>query len=192
MRGERETRSLAFLLALTRGARGRYALSRELGLSEGILRGLYRQLESRGLIRVGRGGAQLTESGRREILRLLSEQGVKAALVLEEVEAWGRRFGGVAAALEGRVEQVVEARDEAVRAGAYMALVVEKVGGKFVLPLVEGYDLQAGAPQLYEILSLLPEADSYLVVLGDRLYPCVKGLLSALANVKALRRSSPL
>jgi len=185
MRVDREALTLSLLLALTGGVKGRYALSRELGVGEGVLRGLYRALREEGLIEVGRGGAWLTERGREAMQRMLAARGLKGVVVLEDVDAWGRRLRGVAGALEGRVGSVVEARDEAVRAGARMALIVENAGGRLVLPLVEECDLGAEAPQIHRALLSLPEARTYIVVLGEQLYPCVRGLLAAASRVKA-------
>lgn len=185
MKEEREIRILAFLLALTGGVKGRYALSRELGLGEGVLRGISAKLAERGLIRVGRGGAWLTEEGLAELRRLLAKWSLREIVVLEDVEAWGRKYRGVAAAFAGTVGNVVEARDEAVRAGARVALIVVRGENDFTLPLVEGYDLRSNAPQLYEVLASLPPAPTYLIVLGDHLYPCIKGLLRIVSSAKA-------
>lgn len=184
MSEEREVRILTFLLALTCGVKGRYALSSELGLGQGVLRGIGAELAERGFIRVGRGGARLTSEGLRELHRLLDKWNLRGAVVLEDVEAWGRRFRGVVAAFNGKIRNVVEARDEAVRAGAHMALIVVRSERGFVLPLVEDYDLKSNAPQLYETLASLPAAPTYLIVLGEHLYPCVKGLLRIASSAK--------
>lgn len=184
MREEQEIRILSFLLALTRGVKGRYALSSELGLGQGVLRGISATLASRGLIKVGRGGARLTDEGLEELRKLLDKWKLRGVVVLEDVEAWGRRFRGVAAAFDGKIGNVVEARDEAVRAGAYMALIVVRSEEGFTLPLVEGYDLRSNAPQLYAALASLPAAPTYLIVLGEHLYPCVKGLLKIVSSAK--------
>lgn len=184
MREEREARILAFLLALRGGAKGRYTLSRELGLGEGVLRGLTAEAAKRGYVQVGRGGTWLTREGLEELRRLLDKWHLVEAILLEDVEAWGRKFRGVAAALDGRIRNVVEARDEAVRAGAYMALIIERGERGFTLPLVESYDLKSNVPQLHDALVQLPLAPTYVVVLGEHIYPCVKGLLKLVSSAK--------
>ncbi len=182
---DRGAREIALLLALTKGVRGRYSLSEQLGLGQGVLRGVYRSLRERGLIAVGRGGARLTAEGFRELERLLRERGIARAEVLEDVEAWGRRYWGVVAALEGGIDSVVEARDAAVRAGARMALIVRREGGRLYLPGVEDYDLSSGAPSIYGALASMPPVEFCAVVLGDKLYPCVKGLLEIASLARA-------
>lgn len=183
----REAQVISFMLALTRGAKGRYSLSKELGLGEGVLKGIYRELRNLGLIAVGKGGAWLTSEGCRELERLLRAHGVRQAVVLDDLEAWGRRFVGVAAAIEGSIVNVVEARDAAVRAGAQIALIVKRSGGRLYLPMVEDYDLRAEAPNIYEALASMAASDYYVVVLGDELYPCVMGLLNAAALAQLTR-----
>lgn len=179
--GERETRAIAFLLLLSSGVRGRYSASELLGLGQGVLRGLYRELSALGLIEVKRGGARLTERGRGWLSGALRARGILGVKLLEEVEAWGSRYRGVAASLDRDIPSVVAARDAAVRSGAAMALVVKKSERGFYLPLVEDRDLKAEAPAIHEALEELPEGASYLVVLGDALFSCVRGLLSAAA-----------
>lgn len=184
MKKDREVRVIAFLLALTSGVKGRYALSRELGLGEGVLRGISTELAEKGFIKVGRGGARITNEGFNELRRLLDTWNLLEVVALEDVEVWGRRLKGVAAAYAGRIGNIVEARDEAVRAGTYMALIVTRNEDGFAIPMVEGYDLRVNAPQLYQALASLPYAPTYLIVLGDQLYPCVKGLLRLVSSAK--------
>lgn len=178
---EKEARIAAFLLLLSSGSRGRYSASSLLGLGQGVLRGLYRELSEQGLIKVARGGARITPEGRARLQETLARYGVISAKALEEVEAWGAKYRGVAAALARSAVNVVEARDAAVRCGPTIALVVKRSDRGFYLPLVEEVDLRSEAPQIYSALEELPKAEYYLVVLGDKLYPCVKGLLNAAA-----------
>lgn len=54
---------ISVMLALGRGIKGRHTLSRELGLGEGVIRGVYRRLRELGLLEVFRGGGRLTPEG---------------------------------------------------------------------------------------------------------------------------------
>jgi hypothetical protein len=179
--GEREVQAVALLLLLSEGVRGRYSASSLLGLREGVVRGLYEDLKELGYVEARRGGARITELGRRWLAERLRLRGILGAKLLEEVEAWGSKYAGAAASLEREVRRIVAARDAAVRGGAAMALIVKRSARGFYLPLVEEYDLEAGAPGVCRALEGLPEGRSYLVVLGESLYACVRGLLSAAA-----------
>ena len=97
----------------------------------------------------------------------------------------------MAATIEGSITSVVDARDAAIRAGAQIALIVRRRGEELYLPLVEGYDLRKEASCLYEALVSMTKGDCYVVVLGEELYPCVRGLLNAarLAQLTAGGRS---
>lgn len=174
-----EAKRISLLLFLSTGVRGRYCASQVLGLGQGVIRTLYRELRELGLIDVGRGGAKVTERGRAELKAMLKRRGILGAQLLNEVEAWGVRCRGVVASLEGDVASVVAARDAAVRREALMALVIKQSPRGFYLPMVESYDIEEGAPTVYRTLLQLPEGAAYLAVLGDAIYPCVLGLLEA-------------
>lgn len=177
---------ISVMLALGRGIKGRYALSREVGLGEGVIRGVYRRLREHGLIEVFRGGSRLTPKGFNTLRDTLSTLGILEMHVLEEEVVWGEKLRGVVAALKEEVRDVVKARDAIVRAGAKAALIVKKsCAGNFYLPLVESYDLRREMPKLYNVLSAMPStAKTYVVAYADRLFPCIKGVLevSALAR----------
>lgn len=178
MRRNRKDYILAFLLSLSNNeVKGRYELSKELGIGEGVLRGIYQELREGGLITVGKGGTRLTPKGLEELEKMLSVNGIIHAVFLNDFEVWGRKYIGVAAALRRNVKNVVEARDAAVRSGAHIALIAKREADRIFLPMVEEYDLLQNAPQLYSVLASLPPAESYAVVLGDNLLPCVKGLI---------------
>lgn len=179
--GDGEVRAIAFLLLLSEGVRGRYSASELLGLGQGVLRGLYKELSTLGLIEVKRGGAKITELGSIWLREALRARGILEARLLVDVEAWGSRYKGVAASLDRHFSSIVAARDAAVRSGAVMALIAKRSGDSFYLPLVEEYDLKVEAPAIHRALEELPEGTSYIVVLGDNLYSCVKGLLGAAA-----------
>lgn len=179
--GEREVQAVALLLLLSERTRGRYSASSLLGLSEGVVRGLYEELKRSGHLEARRGGAKITDLGRRWLAERLKARGILGAKLIEEVEAWGFRYGGVAASLEREVRKVVAVRDAAVRSGAAMALVMKRSEKGFYLPLVEEYDLEAEASGICRVLEELPAGVSYLVVLGEKLYACVKGVLNAAA-----------
>jgi hypothetical protein len=177
----RRVRTLAFLLLLNEGARGRYSASSLLGLGQGVLRELYRELKGLGLIEVKRGGAIITDLGKSWLKEFFRARGILGVKLLEDVEAWGFRYRGVAASLDREIPNIVAARDAAVRSGATMVLIAKKSGGGFYLPLVEDRNLKVEAPSVHKALEGLPEGTSYIVVLGSHLYSCVRGLLSAAA-----------
>jgi hypothetical protein len=183
-REDREARTIAFLLLLNEGVRGRYSASALLGLGQGVLRGLYMDLKDLGLIEVKRGGAIITERGKRWLKEVLRAHGILGVRLLDDVEAWGFKYKGVAASLDHGIPHVIAARDAAVRSGAAMALIVKKSGARFYLPLVEDHDLKVEAPGVHKALEGLPEGTFYIVVLGSHLYSCVKGLLSVAALAK--------
>ena len=183
-REDKEVRMIAFLLLLNEGIRGRYSASALLGLGQGVLRGLYRDMSDLGLIEVKRGGAVITDLGKRWLKEVLRAHGILGVKLLDNVEAWGSVYKGVAASLDRGVSSIIAARDAAVRSGAAMALIVKKSGARFYLPLVENHDLKVEAPGVHKALEGLPEGTSYIVVLGSHLYSCVKGLLSVAALAK--------
>ena len=145
---------------------------------------MYRDLSDLGLIEVKRGGAVITDLGKRWLREVLRAHGILGVKLLDNVEAWGSRHKGVAASLDRGVSSVVAARDAAVRSGAAMTLIVKKSGSRFYLPLVENHNLKVEAPGVHKALEELPEGASYIVVLGSHLYSCVKGLLSAAASAE--------
>jgi len=174
---------ISVMLALGKGIKGRYVLSRELGLGEGVIRGAYRRLRELGLIEVLRGGSRLTPKGFRALRRVLNALGILEIRVLEEEVVWEEELRGAVAALEGEIGDVVRARDTIVRAGAKAALIIKRSPtGDLYLPLVEGYDLRREMPRLYTVLSTMPStAKTYVVAYADSLFPCVRGLLEASA-----------
>ncbi len=145
---------------------------------------MYRDLKELGLIEVKRGGAVITEHGKRWLKEVLRTRGILGAKLLEDVEAWSFRYKGVAASLERGIPNVIAARDAAVRSGATMALIVKRSEAGFYLPLVEDHDLKVEAPGVHKALEGLPQGTSYIVVLGSQLYSCVRGLLSVAALAK--------
>lgn len=173
----RKELKIAFLLTLSSGVKGRYTLRDELGVGEGILKGLYEELKREGLIEVHRGGARISIKGREALALMLRECGVMDARILEEVNAWGERLRGVAAALTGDVKNVVKARDVVVRAGAVMALIVKVKDGHMYLPAVEDYNIKEYLPDVYGILASMPRTTVYVVALSEKIYPCILGIL---------------
>lgn len=173
----RDELKIAALLALCSGVKGRYTLCKELGVREGVLKGLYEELKKEGLIEVYRGGARISAKGREALTLMLRERGIVDASVLWEVNAWGERLLGVAAALAGDVKNVVRARDVVVRAGAAMALIVKVSEGRMYLPAVEDYNIREHLPEVYEALASMPRAAAYVVALSENVYPCVVGIL---------------
>ena len=176
-----EATIIAILLALTKGYKGRYTLSRETGLGEGYIRRIYSLLNSQGLIRVTRGGAIITSKGSIFLKERLESLGVQTIKLFEDGLLWGADKWTLIALLRGKVSSVVEARDAVVRNGAVAALIVRRRGKNFYLPGVEEYSIQDELPRLYSILLELPEADGDIIVIVARdILTCVNGLKSCI------------
>lgn len=178
---------ISLMLALKDCFKGRYSLSRELGLGEGVIRRLYRELRREGLITVVRGGARLTPLGVMRLEEELRRCGIIAIKLFKPDSVMGEGLMGVVAALAASIRNVVDARDCVVRAGARSALVIKRGSGRFYLPLVEDYDLERGMPRLYAALSSMPSRSrSFVAAFAETLTPCVEGVI----RVAALARNS--
>lgn len=180
---------LALLLSLKDGLKGRYSISRETGLGEGVIRRLYRRLADEGLIRVTRGGAAITGRGLRLLQGALEGAGVSGIDVLPDGLVWGPGNITLVAWLEWRVPSIIEARDAAVRRGAAAVLVVRRAGGGFYIPYVEGYDVERNMPALYSALvrSGGPEDGDVVAIVAGTLVECLRGLAAILALRKNTR-----
>jgi len=125
--------AVMMLLLLEDGVIGRKRLSEIMSIGEGSVRSLIRRLREAGYLEVGREGCYLTKKGRREVKEL--RRYLKGPVELELPSLVGGRAS--AFLVRGVGEEgldVVELRDEAVRAGGRGAIILLSRGKDLLFP----------------------------------------------------------
>jgi len=161
-----------------------------LGLGEGKVRSILKQLKELGFIEVKRGGSKLTKEGEEYLSSVLSELGVKKIVVLYDKEDYFKDMIIVCAHVRAReIKNIIDLRDEAVRNGAEGALIGVAVDGTVFLPPNVGYLkdyfplLEKRVEEIFEL-----KKGDILVIAFSRRYG--KALAGCLAVVKKLSKLS--
>ncbi|RLE64761.1 MAG: hypothetical protein DRN53_00555 [Thermoprotei archaeon] len=121
------------------GRVGRYRLSEILKIGEGRLRGIIKSMVKKGLIESKRGGSALTEKGKNYILTLLANFGIKNLSFMRialNTEVYTCLYTNVG--IRENID-ILAVRDEAIRGGASMALIMRYNGRGLYLPPNIGY-----------------------------------------------------
>ncbi len=125
--------AVMLLMILEGGAMGRKRISEVMGIGEGTARSLISRLRESGYVEVDRTGCRLSRRGRRELRELRRHLLGPREVVLSELHR-----GGVVVFMVRRAGlkpmNVVELRDEAVRAGGRGAIILLHMDGKLVFP----------------------------------------------------------
>ncbi|RLE80313.1 MAG: hypothetical protein DRJ51_06055 [Thermoprotei archaeon] len=122
------------LLLYLRGRLGRRQISHYLGIGEGRVKRIIRELSGKGLLDTKRGGEALSKDGLIFLFKSLvkhnifSVHGFDASEVCEKCESVGFLLKNLIPC------RIVDVRDEAVRGGARGALIIQAVDDSLVLP----------------------------------------------------------
>jgi len=141
------------LLMREEGPVGRYSISRELGLPDGVARGVLSRLKRLGFFNVSKKGCTVTEIGANLLSDALQSLKIKSVKLVDFDFLAIDRFCAVAHVSQERqgLSGATLLRDKAVRAGASGAIILVYEKGKLVIPSVYN-DLSAINPFLDERL----------------------------------------
>ncbi|MEM2878026.1 MAG: DUF4443 domain-containing protein [Candidatus Hadarchaeales archaeon] len=146
-------------LLLNESRMSRKELSKRMGIGEGSVRTIMKELKNRGLVRSTRSG------------HFLTERGIKMAGAPREsavVSVSGITVGSVNVAILVRkashlVRRGIEQRDEAIKVGAKGATVLICEGGRLVFP---DRFMKVGSDAEEELFSKLSPEDGDVIVIG--------------------------
>jgi len=127
--------AVMMLLLLEGSTIGRKRLAEMMEIGEGSVRSLIRRLREAGYLEVGREGCYLTKKGRKEIKEL--RKFMRGPVELELPNLVGGRASAILVRGLGRGKRelnVVELRDEAVRAGGRGAIILLSKGKRLFFP----------------------------------------------------------
>lgn len=123
------------ILLLSNGPLGRKRLVSELGVGEGSVRTILKRLWSDGLVESYRGGQKLTAKGKRKASSYLAKLWIEHDFHSKDLSPKAKKQ--VLIIVRGAANKKtspVALRDQALRAGADGAVIVEKKGEKLVFP----------------------------------------------------------
>lgn len=165
--------------------RSRQELARRLGLGEGSVRTITSLLRSRGIIRVGRSGARLTEEGFKVLSSLRKEfsKGIVVPQGASTIDA--QNVAILVRGAAGKASLGIEQRDAAISTGATGASTFVYKGGKLSFPGMYP-DLCKADPELAEKLmdGLRPkEGDVIVIGSGPDLDTAHVGAIAAAATL---------
>jgi len=164
------------------GRVGRYRLNEILKMGEGRLRRIIKSMVKKGLIESKRGGSALTEKGKNYIFSLLIGLGIKNLSFMRTIlntETYICLYTNVGVRED---IDILTIRDEAIRGGASMALIMRYDGKGLYLPPNIGY-LHDYYPELdrrmRRELSLKPK-EVLIAILAEELGQALMGFLRVL------------
>ena len=164
------------------GRVGRYRLNEILKMGEGRLRRIIKSMVKKGLIESKRGGSALTEKGKNYILSLLIGLGIKNLSFMRTIlntETYICLYTNVGVRED---IDILTIRDEAIRGGASMALIMRYDGKGLYLPPNIGY-LHDYYPELdrrmRRELPLKPK-EVLIAILAEELGQALMGFLRVL------------
>ncbi len=193
--------TLLFLIKLYKRI-GRYMLKSLTGIGEGMLRRLLSELRDRGLIRSGRGGSEITETGMRALDEALRRSCLVGLVRADEfrrlLKCNGMCIAFLVRGLKVDERAVVRARDESVRLGSYAVLIMRVDSNNKLEILRTEYTLEDFDKRLNELIieTLRPQANDHVIVLcGDTyltIFRSMFGALNILRGSKACAHSNTL
>ena len=164
------------------GRVGRYRLNEILKMGEGRLRRIIKSMVKKGLIESKRGGSALTEKGKNYLLSLLIGLGIKNLSFMRTIlntETYICLYTNVGVRED---IDILTIRDEAIRGGASMALIMRYDGKGLYLPPNIGY-LHDYYPELdrrmRRELPLKPK-EVLIAILAEELGQALMGFLRVL------------
>ncbi|RLE74636.1 MAG: hypothetical protein DRJ56_07115 [Thermoprotei archaeon] len=180
-------RVLAVLYLLSEFSRlGRYQLSRMTSLGEGVVRRVLAYLKSGGFVASSRGGALLTDEGRRLLRQLLARYGIRKLASVDVTKIVGAGYSGFGACCSPPRLGVLEIRDRVVRGGADGALILRCEGGRLRAPYLEGEAVPHMSEFKRAVESIFQPRDDEVVIVGFSRDPG-RALLATLRAAVSLR-----
>ena len=158
---------LLVILASSGTPRGRKNLADELRIGEGVVRTLLEGGRDLGHVSVHKAGVKITDSGVSFLREALSICGILDVFTVDEAKKLlcGKRC--MAHIIAGKIGDVLATRDALIRLGACGVMLLEKKGGRLLLP-PGGEDLAAYSQQLVAILGeQVEEGGAAIVACGD-------------------------
>jgi len=177
-------------LLMSGGRMGRYLLSLRSGLGEGTVRRILSRLRAEGLVRVSRGGAEITESGMRSLVDSLRSQGIMGMIRIDEAaRMFGEKMRCYASSIMVTVsdESVISLRDTAIREGNHAVLILgyecadRKLNILRMNRRLDEFDPDLAA----EIINKLNPGCGYSVVIvcGPNDYAVVRGIVKLAMSI---------
>lgn len=167
---------------------GRYRLSKMLGISEGVARGILARMRKKGLIVVRRrAGTRASREGARELLTLMKRSRLRLVEKLDEkVLALGQEeVIFQIAGRSNRLGQGIEQRDAAIKAGATGAVTFFFDGKTLRFPGVEE-PVSKRSPATFEMLKKrlkMRRRDIVLLAFADTWWDAARGGFAAVKTL---------
>ncbi len=168
------------LLIMEEGPVGRYSVSREFFLPEGVIRGLLSTLQKNGIVQAFKEGCIMTEIGRNLLLRMFHFIGIRNIKLVDFEFLAIDKFSAVAHVSQGLFGAAF-LRDKAVRAGASGAIILVYNKGKLAIPNVYS-DLASVNPLLAKRLKIefsLADGDMLISAFAPRVWKAKEAAISA-------------
>ena len=172
---------------------GRYELSKQLGLSQGVVRGLINRLKIRGLIEVSRRGCKLTASGRRALIEFLESRNIVDAKFLDSSKVSSLAPGPVVFGVRiskgsDFIGDGIAQRDAAIKAGASGATTLIYVDDRLRFPsTLENVEELYPSEALYIIDELTPtNGDVLILCWADSPARAFEGAISAALSIEVI------
>jgi hypothetical protein len=147
---------------------GRRVLAKELGISDGTVRGLLERFGELGIIHVDNSGAALTRQGKARLQRLLAQISVKKIEFLGESELVPGK-SATAIHMPGKFKiglTGVPQRDEAIRSGAQGSITIGVRQGRLVLPPDNRNAAEISPKEDERLRSIFNPLENDLIVIG--------------------------
>jgi len=164
---------LLLLLRISKGHLGRRAIASELGIGEGVVRGLLSLARNLNHVEIKRAGVKLTELGEKFINEILYKCNIRNLKIVNKLA--NKICGNVCTAflLDKEISDIIRLRDEFVKSGACGALIMRR-NGELYIPYFDSTLEQLDL----EIAQYLKsdESKSIAVVCGENLGKTLRGL----------------
>jgi len=147
------------------GSVGRFRLSQELGVGEGVVRTLLKRMKDAGIVRSARSGCILTQNGVKLWEELRSKLARKVELGRSEISLGEYNVAILVKGSGSKVSAGLEQRDAAVKAGALGAVTIVMREGKLQIPMISD-DASKDFPRVYQqvVKALQPQEGDVIVV----------------------------
>ena len=180
----------ALLLIMQQGPLGRRALSEQLEIKDGIVRGLLERLAEQNIIRVRENGVELTLTGKNKLQSFLDKLSIKKIIALETSD-----LAPGPSAVAAHVKRAyrsgmtgVQQRDEAIKAGADGAITIIAKNRELRIPPDNAKISDLAPAENKRLGQLLNLSDDDLVIIGFGQNPW-RALAGAMAAVLSLEDS---
>lgn len=162
------------------GVIGRKKISQKLDIGEGSTRTVLKILKEKGLIKSTPQGHSLTETGEKELSKRQSKM---VPLEAEDLTVGDFDIAILVRGGTSKIKQGIKQRDEAIKAGAKGATVLEYISGELQTPGVKMGINKKITEKLTESFDL-KEGDAIVIGTGDNKKEAGRGALAAAESLK--------